>query len=142
MERPYHPALARMAAQYDDVLAQLRAGMLSDAEARRKVTMLAARDDSGVEWTIDPDTGSWRYRNSSGGFSYASPPSLGSLPDLPSDVGSSGFRPGSDRALMFEVPDELAPRALGGSAPSDRASRPYALLAALLVAAAVLAMIL
>lgn len=140
MERPYHPALARMAAQYDEVMMELRSGLLSDAEARRKVVMLVARDDVGVEWSIDPDTGSWRFRNQSGGFSYASPPALGSMPKLPSDVGSSGFRAGSDRVSMFEVPDELAPRALPGKAESQpRQGEPVLLmvLAALLSGLAV-----
>lgn len=122
MERPYHPALARMAAQHDEIMLEFRAGMLSDSAARRRVVMLAARDDSGVEWSIDPDTGAWRFRNPSGGFSYASPPALGALPSLPSDVGSQGFRPGSDRVTMHEVPEHLSPRhfardpeALGGT---------------------------
>jgi len=135
VERPYHPALARLAAQHDEVIREMREGRLTPAEARRRVKMLVARDDTGVEWSIDPDTGAWRYRDRSGTFAYGEPPAIGDRGSEPSDVGSAGRRAGWDRVHLHEVPDHVRPRRL---APADQLSagrrppkRKYVLLAVL-----------
>lgn len=112
MERPYHPEIARLAAQHDEIIRQMRAGMLTDSEARRRVVMLTARDDAGVEWSIDPDTGAWRFKNSVGVMSYAEPPRLGFDRTQPEREGSARRRDGWDRVRLHEVPEHLSPRTL------------------------------
>lgn len=72
-----HPALARIAAQYDQVLRDFRDQRISDAEARSRVQMLQARDDTGVFWSIDPATGSWLRKTAFGEWVPGTPPEYG-----------------------------------------------------------------
>jgi len=101
MDRPLHPNLARIASAYDQVMYEYRSGVLSPAEARRRTLTLVARDDNGLEWSIDPDTGSWRYRNQFGEMVTANPPSYGVAGFTPDDLGG-GTGPDT-RVRLYEV---------------------------------------
>lgn len=101
MDRPLNPNLARIAAAYDDVMAAYRAGQLGPQEARRRVLALVARDDTGLEWSINPDTGRWQYRSQFGEYVPAEPPSYGVAQFTPADLGAG--RPDDDRVNLIEV---------------------------------------
>lgn len=101
MDRPLHPNLARIASAYDQVMYEYRSGVLSPAEARRRTLTLVARDDNGLEWSIDPDTGSWRYRNQFGEMVTANPPAYGVAGFTPDDLGG-GTGPDT-RVRLYEV---------------------------------------
>jgi hypothetical protein len=101
MDRPLHPNLARIAAAYDEVMELYHRGQLAPVEARRRVLALVARDDNGLEWSIDPDTGHWRYRSHFGELVTAEPPSFGVAGFTPGDLGAG--RPDSDRVTLFEI---------------------------------------
>jgi hypothetical protein len=104
MDRPLHPNLARIAAAYDDVMTEFRGGRLSPAEARRRVLILIARDDNGLEWSINPDTGGWQYRNQFGEMMSANPPAYGVAGFTPGDLGS-GLHD-DPRVRLYEVDQE------------------------------------
>lgn len=110
MDRPLHPNLGRIAAAYDDVMADFRAGRIPAAEARRRVLTLIARDDNGLEWSINPDTGGWQYRNQFGEMTSANPPAYGVAGFTPTDLG--GGRGDDQRVRLYEV-DQEALRAEG-----------------------------
>jgi len=110
MDRPLHPNLARIAAVYDDVMTEFRAGSISPAEARRRVLTLIARDDNGLEWSLNPDTGGWQYRNQFGEMTSANPPAYGVAGFTPTDLG--GGRGNDPRVRLYEV-DQEALRAEG-----------------------------
>jgi len=110
MDRPLHPNLARIAAAYDDVMTDFRAGRITPAEARRRVLTLIARDDNGLEWSIDPDTGGWQYRNQFGEMASANPPAYGVAGFTPGDLG--GGRRDDPRVRLYEV-DQDALRSEG-----------------------------
>jgi len=110
MDRPLHPNLARIAAAYDDVMADFRAQRIGPAEARRRVLTLLARDDNGLEWSIDPDTGAWRYRNQFGEMVTANPPAYGVAGFTPTDLGAGR---GDDPRVRFYEVDQDALRAEG-----------------------------
>jgi len=115
MDRPLHPNLARIASAYDEVMAAYRAGQLSPAEARRRVLTLVARDDSGLEWSINPDSGSWQYRNQFGEMITQNPPAYGVAGFTPTDLGAgTGDDP---RVRLFAIDQEAlhAPGQLRGS---------------------------
>ena len=78
-EQALHPSLARIAASYDYIISEMDAGRLSPAQARAKMTALIARDDQGVRWTIDPQTGEWLRITITGDLEYDSPPRSGVL---------------------------------------------------------------
>jgi hypothetical protein len=101
MDRPLHPNLARIASAYDQVMYEYRSGVLSPAEARRRTMTLVARDDNGLEWSIDPDTGSWRYRNQFGEMITANPPAYGVASFTPADLG--GGTDDDARVRLYEV---------------------------------------
>lgn len=101
MDRPLHPNLARIASSYDQVMHEYRAGRLSPAEARRRTLTLVARDDNGLEWSINPDTGSWRYRNQFGDMVSANPPAYGVAAFTPTDLG--GGTGDDPRVRLYEI---------------------------------------
>jgi hypothetical protein len=104
MDRPLHPNLARIAAAYDEVMDAYRRQQLSAAEARRRVLALVARDDNGLEWSINPDTGHWQYRSHFGELLTAEPPAYGVAGFTPTDLGAG--RPDSGRVHLVEVDQE------------------------------------
>lgn len=110
MDRPLNPNLARIAAAYDDVMASYRAGQLNPQEARRRVLALVARDDNGLEWSINPDTGRWQYRSQFGEYVTAEPPAYGVAGFTPADLGAGPAN--DDRVRLLEV-DQTALRAPG-----------------------------
>lgn len=110
MDRPLHPNLARIAAAYDAAMTEFRAGRISPAEARRRVLTLIARDDNGLEWSINPDTGGWQYRNQFGEMMSANPPAYGVAGFTPADLG--GGRVDDPRVRLYEV-DQDALRSEG-----------------------------
>jgi hypothetical protein len=101
MDRPLHPNLAQIAAAYDDVMQSYRAGLLSPAEARRRVLTLIARDDNGLEWSLNPDTGDWQYRSQFGDMVTANPPSYGVVGFTPADIG--GGEAAQDRIALYAI---------------------------------------
>lgn len=81
-EESLHPNLARLAAAYDQVLEQLNAGLITSSQARAKIEALEARDDQGVRWSIDPNTGDFVRRTAFGELEFGTPPGFGvSTPD-------------------------------------------------------------
>ena len=117
MDGTLHPALARIAASYDEIVLEFQQGRLTAPESRRRITALVARDDNGVEWSIDPDSGRWRYRTKWGEFAYADPPGFGMVPVTAHDLGAGSGRHLDDRVVMHDVDMELAtsPESLFGS---------------------------
>ena len=72
-----HPALARIAVQYDQIVRDFRDGRMSNADARSRISMLSARDDTGVFWSIDPTTGAWLRKTVFGEWVPGTPPEYG-----------------------------------------------------------------
>lgn len=120
MERSLHPSLARIAASYDEILLEFQQGRLSAPESRRRILALVARDDNGVEWSIDPDSGRWRYRTKWGEFAHGEPPGFGMVQATAHDLGAGSGRSPDDRVTMQEVDLDLlvSPAALAGSTMS------------------------
>ena len=58
-EPTLHPNLAKLAAAYDEILDRIARGQVTSVAARAEIAQLEARDDQGVRWNIDPDTGEW-----------------------------------------------------------------------------------
>ena len=86
-----HPNIARMAAAYDQVIAQMSRGQLTGAQARAKIDQLEARDDQGVRWSVDPDTGQYVRKTLMGDTQYDTPPVVGyQTPDAFSYSATSG----------------------------------------------------
>ena len=142
MDRPLHPNLALIAAAYDDVMQAFRAGLLSAAEARRRVLTLVARDDSGLEWSINPDTGQWQYRSHFGELVNANPPAYGVVGFTPADIG--GGEPAESRVALYEIdqrtlytPGQLRGAAMLGAGPAGapRRARRLLVVAALVLGA-------
>jgi hypothetical protein len=115
MDKPLHPNLARIAAAYDEVMQSHRSGLLPANEARRRVLTLIARDDSGLEWSINPDTGQWQYRTQFGAQVEANPPAYGVASFSPGDLGSGSAD--DDRVTLYEIDQRalFAPGQLRGS---------------------------
>lgn len=114
MSRELHPNLARIAAAYDDIVARHSRGEMSTAQAKLAVASLVARDDNGVQWKIDEATGRWKYRDSTGEYMPAQPPSSG-IPSLTPWQAGSGYGDNPDDRVLFTetfspVPDTAAPK--------------------------------
>jgi len=103
MEQSLHPNLARIAAEYDEVVKNFKNGMLTQSEARRRVLALTARDDEGLEWSFDPDTGMWRYQNKWGDYVLSDPPLAGVMGLAPEDIGASGGRTQDERISFIPI---------------------------------------
>lgn len=72
-----HPNLALIASQYDDIIRKWQLGQLTEVEAKRQLGSLVARDDSGVQWTINPTDAQWYRRTRTGSLVQDTPPSSG-----------------------------------------------------------------
>ena len=83
-----HPNLARIASIYDTVILARRNGQMSETDAYKRIDSLIAKDDFGVEWSISPETGEWRYRDRWGDYYYENPPEYGMVSTTPYDLQS------------------------------------------------------
>jgi len=116
-----HPNLARLAADYDDIVADFSSSRISVTEARARIRTLVARDDEGTQWTIDPDSADWCYRDRSGNLRKGVPPAYGHASPNPHSIsrpglGAAGANP--DRNVVFSPVNEdllYAPDSLVGS---------------------------
>lgn len=100
-----HPNLARIAAAYDDTMERYDRGEMSLIETRRRLNALVARDDEGVQWSIDPVNGRWRYQDLQGRYHYGEPPTSGVASFTPHQLGpGAGSDP--DNRIEFRA---LAP---------------------------------
>ncbi len=88
MNKPMHPNLARIASIYDTVILARRNGQMSETDAYKRIDSLIAKDDFGVEWSISPETGEWRYRDRWGDYYYENPPEYGMVSATPYDLHS------------------------------------------------------
>ena len=70
-----HPNLARIAAAYDSILEQMERQQITVPGARAKIAQLEARDDQGVIWSIDPDSGAFVRKTAFGDMEFDTPPS-------------------------------------------------------------------
>lgn len=108
-----HPNLARIAAAYDEIIMAFGSGLVSAPQARARIEALTARDDNGVEWSIDPDNGDWRYMTRDGRFEYADPPTWGLATLTPHDLGSGSKDP--DTRISFYEVDQALQTGLAGA---------------------------
>lgn len=90
MDKPIHPNLARIASSYDAIILARRSGQIAETDAYTRIKSLVAKDDFGVEWSISPETGEWRYRDKWGDYYYAPPPEYGMVSATPYDLQSGG----------------------------------------------------
>lgn len=130
MDSTLHPALARIAASYDEIVLEFQQGRLTAPESRRRIMSLVARDDNGVEWSIDPDSGRWRYRTTWGEFAYADPPGFGMVPVTAHDLGAGSGRHLDDRVIMHDVdmdrvssPDSLFGSTFSPTGPASKSAK-------------------
>lgn len=112
-----HPNLARIAAAYDQICEAFAAGLIDADMAQDRIRALAARDDNGVVWTIDPATGDWLYRTVDGQLVVGTPPMYGfATPNAHDVTRNSVVANPSDRLTHIAVDDSLTPPgALAGS---------------------------
>ena len=137
---PLHPNLARIAARYDELAAEVASGRISSLEGRRRIEALVAKDDNGVEWFIDAETGTWRYRALDGRSVPADPPMWGMASATPRDFGSQGPVDVDHRVEFHEVDENrrtglagATRRATHGASPRKVSARQAALIVAVVV---------
>jgi hypothetical protein len=100
-----HPNLARIAATYDDLFEQYSRNQLSAAEAKARIRTLVARDDHGIEWSLNPEDRSWYRRTVHGQWIKDTPPTVGVATWNGWDI--SGHDPMSDpRYRVEETPTD------------------------------------
>lgn len=96
MTQPLHPNLAKIAAAYDDIYRRFSLGQLDARRAQAEIAALVARDDEGVMWSIDPESGDWRRRTRTGQLVVDNPPGFGLATPTAADVSGGGdFNPSS-----------------------------------------------
>ena len=106
MPSPLHPNLARLAAAYDVIVEDHRCGRITSREARGRISALVGRDDTGLLWTINPDTGKWSFRNLRGDLVEADPPRFGIASPTPAELGAGSGVDLDQRLTFFEVDPE------------------------------------
>jgi hypothetical protein len=104
MPTPLHPNLARIAASYDEILEMHRLGSISAREAHGRMSALVGRDDTGLVWFINPESGKWSYRNLRGVLIESEPPHYGIASHCPKDLGA-GSQVNLDSRLTFYMVD-------------------------------------
>lgn len=127
MSNTLHPNLARIAATYDLTIEQLNNRMLTPKQARAIIENLEARDDDGIRWAIDPDTGSWIRKTSFGDAEYdATPPTYGYATATPHDFTEqpSTYNPQDRLTYQAVVEAESHPGALKGATRRLPAAKP------------------
>lgn len=118
MAQPLHPNLARLAASYDEIFERWSLGRIDAAQARTEICALVARDDEGILWSIDPDTGEWLRRTVAGNLVKSTPPAYGLATPTPHDLSRNQESFNPDTRVEFQaVSDELlfAPSSLAGA---------------------------
>jgi hypothetical protein len=113
-----HPNLARIAAAYDHIVERFRRGELTPLAARAEILALAARDDEGTIWSIDPDTGAWLRRTVLGDVVPDTPPTYGLPTVTPFDLSHNPGAFNPDERIHFAPVDEstmLAPNSFRGA---------------------------
>ena len=98
-----HPNLARIAAMYDEIVSDLNTGKISANQAHRLILTLSAKDDNGVEWSINPENGVWRYRSLSGDLREGEPPQYGMASMTPYDIGKKRTNKFDERLMYYEI---------------------------------------
>lgn len=101
-----HPNLARIAAEYDEIVLQAQLGHLTPEQANAQISRLVAKDDQGLDWSINPITGNWVYKNFKGELVEASPPEFGFTSPTPRDIGSPSVKDFDSRLSFHEVNEE------------------------------------
>jgi hypothetical protein len=86
VENSLHPNLARLAASYQQILGRLNTGTIDLAHAHLEIRELIARDDEGVQWTINPRDGGWLFLSRNGDWMPATPPPSGFATLTPHDL--------------------------------------------------------
>lgn len=86
VETSLHPNLARIAASYQQILGRMQRGELSVTHAHVEIRELIARDDDGVQWTINPADGGWLFLSRNGSWMPADPPKSGYATLTPHDL--------------------------------------------------------
>lgn len=123
MTQPLHPNLARLAAAYDEIFTRWSRGQIDAEIARQEISALVGRDDEGILWSIDPDSGAWLRRTISGELVPDTPPSYGLATPTPHDLSYTPQAFNPDTTIrMNRVEDELlyAPSSLAGSTRRPR----------------------
>lgn len=118
IDQPLHPNLARIAAEYDAIVTRCQRGEVSGAKAHADVLALAARDDQGVLWSIDPDSGAWRRRTVTGEQVLDTPPTYGVATPTAYDLSPPNGTTNPDEHVDHRAVDEsvlLPPDSLVGS---------------------------
>lgn len=111
-----HPNLARLAAAYDRIIEQMEAGQLTAVNARARIAQLEARDDQGVRWSIDPDSGQFVRKTAFGEVEFDSPPRFGVMTaDAYDYTGVSGDDDPNTRIELYAAPTVGAPSDLAGA---------------------------
>lgn len=72
-----HPNLARLVAAYQQILGRLARSEIDLVQANIEIRELVARDDDGVQWTINPRDGGWLYLTRRGTWESGEPPRSG-----------------------------------------------------------------
>ena len=97
-----HPNLARIAAAYDQLTLSCSRGEVDLASVHTRIAELVARDDEGVMWRLDPESGGWLRATLSGTWVPGSPPTWGLATPTAHDLTPEHVRraqlPGSDPA--------------------------------------------
>ena len=118
-EPTLHPNLASLASSYDEILRELAAGRINTAQARSAIAQLQARDDQGIRWSIDPDTGAWVRVTALGDLEFDdSPPTSGYRTADAFDFGAhpAAFNPNDQVHLTSADPGlNRPPTALAGA---------------------------
>jgi hypothetical protein len=74
---PLHPALARVAVNYQRIRGDAARGLITTDVAAERLSALVARDDHGVMWTINPADGGWMFLNQYKAWESGQPPVSG-----------------------------------------------------------------
>lgn len=116
--QPLHPNLARLAAAYDQIIERFSRGELDAMAAKAAISTLVARDDEGVQWSIDPASGEWLRRTRTGEVVPGSPPAFGLATPTAHDLTRGGDVFNPDTRIAFTEVDEsllYPPQSLSGA---------------------------
>lgn len=107
-DQPLHPALARLAVQYDQIVERFARREITALQAREQASVLQARDDNGVHWRLDPDTAMWQYLTVHGDWRNGTPPTYGLVLPTGHDVSGNArsFNPDS-RVNLQEIDESV-----------------------------------
>lgn len=121
-----HPNVARLAAAYDSILDQLDRGQLTSVQARAKISQLEARDDQGVRWSIDPDTGGYVRKTAFGEMEYDAPPMWGVRTNDAFDYTANPLVENPNSRLVHVQMEQMMkpPTGLAGATQAQGAQRP------------------